>query len=920
MTGKTSASSPQHCEQCGTPLPDDQPANESLCAACTDTTIAPKINDDENSNATLLPAHVPALPTSLISPTSAIQNQRIPVPIDFHDSPTISPQGLRSLHVPWADDEPLHSHTQTVVNNLNNHAADEDLNTIYNEPTRIEDGSMLRAALPTQVASDGHASGASNSDIPPTELAEKSSSQPSSPSLAATTSSPWSLQAGEIAAFQYRVVRPIGTGGMGAVYLARDDITGQEVAIKALPPDVANDPAKAARLIEEARALAALDHPNIVPLITLANHPHGAKLLVMKYVAGEALDHRISDAGQLTIAESRSICRDLVSALGYANSRGVVHRDVKPSNILIDRQGRAHLIDFGIARTEERSRITRVGIVVGTPEYMSPEQITGQEVDGRSDLYSAGIVLYEMLCGVPPYTADTPYHVLRAHVENPLPNPRERRADIPDDLLGILRLMLAKDVKKRISDAGRIIAMLDGKLPVHFDDVPANTSTQKSPSALSTDADVSNKAPASRGHARDAHDAHDADDDKTIPPSTDGHETVELPALASKAEIAPQYNFPIPRQLDEKLNNLPADINLTNTDTDDTIASPPSPSPSIKRVSVDAFDDLDARNNHVNIVFDDDHLDTNDQTAATRSTVGNKPIRTDYTPIPPSRNRHWVSAAIAIFIIVALAMGGLWFARWWSQEQAKRKQQDAINAANSANSANSANAANSVNGSDAVVDTANTNPNNADAGAANVVGNTVNLGNVGNPALKNTGNTVAVSNNSSNSANLAAGHAVAGNGAAGNHAGNNGNIIDDDDDMPQGADEPDRLGKDGKDGKADEKPLALRLTDAQIEATTGINAAEAAECYQNLVLSKDPKANGQVILHVTFDPNGAPIDTRILQQTLGDAVFHQCLLRVAKEWRFPTLGAPLDLKKTFVFTPSTSSTPTPKTGKIHRVP
>jgi serine/threonine protein kinase len=275
------------------------------------------------------------------------------------------------------------------------------------------------------------------------------------------------FQPGQTMLGHYTVVRQLGKGGMGTVYLARDEVSGQEVAVKVLPASLARERDIRDRFIQEARALASMDHTNIVPLITFAQENED-RFLVMKYIPGEPLDARIRRLGVLEPVDARKVLRALLSALGYAHARGVIHRDVKPSNLIIEGdingEHRIFLVDFGIAKKEESSqKLTQTGMLMGTPQYMSPEQISGHSVDGRSDLYSAGLVLFEMLCGRPPFDGQKTFQVLRAHVEQPVPDMHEARgARVPDDLVAIAMLLLQKDPNDRPADANAAIALLDG--------------------------------------------------------------------------------------------------------------------------------------------------------------------------------------------------------------------------------------------------------------------------------------------------------------------------------------------------------------------------------------------------------------------------------------------------------------------------
>ncbi len=260
---------------------------------------------------------------------------------------------------------------------------------------------------------------------------------------------------------QYRIVRELGHGGMGAVYLAQDDLTGQQVAVKVLPAALAREKGIRERFTQEARALAALDHPSIVPLVSYAQDGDD-RFLIMKYVEGTPLDDLIEKEGKLSFERAESIFRDLVGALGYAHAAGVVHRDVKPANVLIADDGRVFLVDFGIAKKEESVKLTQTGMLMGTPQYMSPELISGHPVDGRSDLYAAGLILFEMLAGRAPFVGERTFTVLRAHVEGAVPDPVALRGEpIPTPLLVVIDQLLKKRPDDRPHDADRVLAVLD---------------------------------------------------------------------------------------------------------------------------------------------------------------------------------------------------------------------------------------------------------------------------------------------------------------------------------------------------------------------------------------------------------------------------------------------------------------------------
>jgi tetratricopeptide (TPR) repeat protein/predicted Ser/Thr protein kinase len=253
---------------------------------------------------------------------------------------------------------------------------------------------------------------------------------------------------------QYDVVRLLGRGGMGAVYLARDRTLERVVAIKVLPPEASATADAIERFKREARTVAALSHQNIVPLYAFGQ---AGQLIyyVMGYVRGESLGERMSREGRLPPDEARRILTDLADALDYAHRQGVVHRDIKPDNILLDdATGRPMLTDFGIARVQVRGQtLTQVGAVVGTPDYMSPEQASGdRELDGRSDIYSLGVVGYAMLTGRVPFEGKNVHEILFHHVATEAPSVKAHAPDTPDDLAEALARAMKKDPAQRWPD------------------------------------------------------------------------------------------------------------------------------------------------------------------------------------------------------------------------------------------------------------------------------------------------------------------------------------------------------------------------------------------------------------------------------------------------------------------------------------
>ncbi len=257
---------------------------------------------------------------------------------------------------------------------------------------------------------------------------------------------------------------------MGVVYRARDRRLKRHIAIKVLPPELAFQSAIKTRFLREAETAAQLSHPNIVPIYSV-DELEGLVFFVMAYISGDNLAKRLHDTGVLATDDVRRITREVADALAYAHERGVVHRDIKPDNILLDAStGRTMVTDFGIARAASEGdvgRLTATGVAIGTPAYMSPEQAAGdREIDGRSDLYSLGVVAYQMLVGEPPFVANSTPAMLVKHIsERPTPI-SQRRSDVPKDLTRAVMMLLEKDPEMRFPTAGALVNALDtGHVP-----------------------------------------------------------------------------------------------------------------------------------------------------------------------------------------------------------------------------------------------------------------------------------------------------------------------------------------------------------------------------------------------------------------------------------------------------------------------
>jgi len=258
---------------------------------------------------------------------------------------------------------------------------------------------------------------------------------------------------------QYQITGPLGEGGMASIYKAYQPAMDRYVALKVLPRHFASDPQFVKRFEQEARIIAILQHPHILPVHDYGQHD-GYTYIVMAYVETGTLEDYLLGR-PLALEQIKSIMSHIGDALDYAHSQGVVHRDVKPSNVLVDERGNCMLTDFGIGKIlTGTTQLTRTGDVIGTPAYMSPEQGLGQELDGRSDIYALGVILYEMVTGRQPYRAETPMAVIIKHIYDPLPPPRSVNPEIPESIQRVVLKALAKDRDHRFGTAGEMVKAL----------------------------------------------------------------------------------------------------------------------------------------------------------------------------------------------------------------------------------------------------------------------------------------------------------------------------------------------------------------------------------------------------------------------------------------------------------------------------
>ena len=263
---------------------------------------------------------------------------------------------------------------------------------------------------------------------------------------------------------QYRVLSELGSGGMGVVYRCMDLLLEREVAIKRLRSEYAASPSVMERFRKEAQLQAKLNHPNIAQLYTLLQD--GDSLcIVMEFVDGAVLRNFMPMAWSSAVP----VVLQILEALDYAHRRGVLHRDIKPENIVIDQEGTVKVMDFGIAHALGAARLTRERVVIGTLEYMPPERILNREMDQRSDLYSVGVLLFEMLTGRLPFVSDSEYELLRAQVEAPAPPVGQFAAGVPEFVSAVIQQALQKDPRNRFPSCGDMAAVLrDGAAATGF--------------------------------------------------------------------------------------------------------------------------------------------------------------------------------------------------------------------------------------------------------------------------------------------------------------------------------------------------------------------------------------------------------------------------------------------------------------------
>ena len=277
---------------------------------------------------------------------------------------------------------------------------------------------------------------------------------------------------------RYRILRKLGSGGMANVYLAEDQELGRRVAIKILNDRHAGDDQFVERFRREAKNAASLSHPNIVSIYD-RGEAEGTYYIAMEYLDGRSLKELIVARGPAPVHVAIDYARQILAAIRFAHRHGIVHRDIKPHNVLVDAEGRLKVTDFGIARAGA-SQMTEAGSIIGTAQYLSPEQAKGAPVDQTSDLYSVGVVLYELLTGVVPFSGDTPVEIAMKHLSSPPEPPSAKRADIPRELDLVVMRALAKDPADRYQSAEE----MDADLARVARGVPVSPATEEAATAI----------------------------------------------------------------------------------------------------------------------------------------------------------------------------------------------------------------------------------------------------------------------------------------------------------------------------------------------------------------------------------------------------------------------------------------------------
>ena len=268
------------------------------------------------------------------------------------------------------------------------------------------------------------------------------------------------LTTGSTFAGRYQIIEELGKGGMGKVYRVLDKKLNEEVALKLIRPDIASDKNTIERFKNELKLARKIRQKNVGSMYELLEEK-GIHFITMEYVSGQDLKGLIRQTGQLTVGKAISIAKQICDGLSEAHSLGVVHRDLKPNNIMIDRGGNAKIMDFGIARAVKGKSITGPGVMIGTPEYMSPEQNEAKDIDPRSDIYSLGVIIYEMVTRKVPFRGDTALSIALKHKVEVPKDPKEYNAQVSDDLSHLILKCLEKEKENRYQNAEEVRSELE---------------------------------------------------------------------------------------------------------------------------------------------------------------------------------------------------------------------------------------------------------------------------------------------------------------------------------------------------------------------------------------------------------------------------------------------------------------------------
>jgi len=282
------------------------------------------------------------------------------------------------------------------------------------------------------------------------------------------------LTRGTTFADRYEVIEELGKGGMGKIYRVEDKKIKEEVALKIILPEIAADKKTIERFSNELKMARKISHKNVCRMYDL-NEEGGTHYITMEYVAGEDLKSMIKMTKQLSVGTVIGIAKQVCEGLAEAHRLGVVHRDLKSKNIMIDREGNARVMDFGIARSLKTKGITRAGMMIGTPEYMSPEQVEGQEVDQRSDIYSLGVILFEMVTGRVPFEGETLLSIVMKHKSEKPKDPREINAHVSSDISRVILRCMEKDKEERYQSAEELhseLSKIEKGIPTAEREVP----------------------------------------------------------------------------------------------------------------------------------------------------------------------------------------------------------------------------------------------------------------------------------------------------------------------------------------------------------------------------------------------------------------------------------------------------------------